>query len=91
MPTFTRTETCDARQFVGGVESAKELMDWCSAHDPRATVGWRIEPAMDDTPRIEYFLLGVREVRQGDWVILNQQGYLICVRHGDLHENWTQV
>ncbi|QFG09773.1 hypothetical protein SEA_SLOOPYJOE_68 [Arthrobacter phage Sloopyjoe] len=68
MPTFRSKEIVDARQFIGGIDNAKELVDWFKAHstnyrsselkvsESRAMLG-ATHPVVDvPAPRLSIFL-----------------------------------
>lgn len=90
MPTFTRIETVDARQFTGGKENGCGLVLWATEHGAYAF--WldhdehapeRIKLVTDEFSRMVWIT---------DWIVLRQDGRLDLVRMPEFElQGYVQV
>ncbi len=82
MGTFQKTETVDARQFIGGVDDAMNLVLWVTSQ-PYGVATW------DETrDTISLNVWGrFHTVYHTDWIIFEQDGTFNTMRNEDFIES----
>lgn len=88
MGTFQRTETVDARRFIGGKENGTNLALWVNTHGQTTETRayWReaysagsMYTSIPERVRVRSFTLDT-DVYVGDWIILTQEGHFEHLR-----------